>query len=86
MNIAVDVEATVSSIIEELLGTELPDKDMPLSDIGLDSIDALDLFYRLEDRFNINMLVVNFGNKHDPAITQRQIEDKVKTLLKAVSV
>jgi hypothetical protein len=80
----IDIEGTVSATIKEVLGAEPPSKDQPLTDIGMDSIDALDLFYTLEDRFCINKLV-DFGDKFDPTITQRKIEDKVRLLLNAVS-
>ena len=79
-----DIESIVSSIIKDVLGTEPPNKDIPLSAIGMDSIDALDLFYTLEERFDVPKLV-SFGGRYNPAITQREIEDRVKALIDAVS-
>lgn len=75
-----EIERIVAQTILDVLGAAPPSKDIPLADMGMDSIDALDLFYTLEDRFDINKLH-DSGERYDNAITQRLIEDKVRRVL-----
>jgi len=75
-----DIEAVVTATIEEILGEAPADKDIPLAQLGLDSIDALDLFYTLEDKFGIRDLIKS-DERHDSNLTQRMLEQRIRKML-----
>ncbi len=75
------VEKIVAETIAEVLGATPLDKDSPLVELGMDSIDAIDLFYTLEDKFDLP----KFGDMDNvrQTVTQRMIEVMVKERLSA---
>lgn len=76
-----NIEKVVAETITEVLGVTPDDKNVPLKDFGMDSIDALDLFYTLEDKFDLP----KFGDSDNiyRSVTQAMIEIMVKERLQA---
>ena len=74
-----NVEKIVLETITEVLGSAPRDKDSPLVEMGMDSIDAIDLFYTLEDKFDLPKFADMDNVRH--SVTQRMIETMVRERL-----
>jgi acyl carrier protein len=76
-------EQAVADAIMYVFGTLPASKDEPLANMGLDSLDAMDLIYRIEDNAGVPKL---FDTEVKiKMLTQQMLEDQLRARLKCTT-
>jgi acyl carrier protein len=80
MNANINLTQKIKVLIEEIIGKELIDETHILDNGWLDSLQTINLVYRLEEEFNISIPVDEFSHENFNSI--KSIERLVSLLTK----